>query len=98
MIIVLGSVVARPESFEALRKASLEHVQRSRAEPGCLSHAVHVDSENPLKLVFVEKWSDAAALGLHFKIKGSIDFAGQARALSAGAPVIEIFEAVAVRV
>ncbi len=97
MIIVLGSIVARPDTLEALRKASLEHVHRSRTEPGCVSHAVHVDSENPLKLVFVEKWKDAAALAAHFKVKGSIDFVGQARALGAEAPVIEIFEATPVR-
>jgi len=93
MIIVLGHVVARSETFAALRKESLEHVKRSRSEPGCLVHAVHVDAENPLKLVFVEKWADAAALAAHFKVKGSIDFVGKARALGAEAPVIEIFEA-----
>lgn len=93
MIIVLGSVVARPDGFEALRAISLEHVRRSRSEPGCIVHGVHVDSENQLKLVFVEKWKDAAALAAHFKVKSSIDFAGQARELAAEAPVIEIFDA-----
>ena len=92
MIIVLGSIVARSDTFEALRKASLEHVHRSRAEPGCIAHSVHVDSENPLKLVFVEKWKDASALATHFRVKGSIDFVGKARELGAEAPVIEIFE------
>jgi len=93
MIIVLGSIVARPDTFEALRKASLEHVHRSRTEAGCIAHAVHVDSENPLKLVFVEKWKDAAALAAHFKVKGSIDFVGHARQFGAEAPTIEIFDA-----
>ncbi len=93
MIIVLGSIVAKPDTLPALLKASQEHVDRSRTEPGCISHAVHVDHENPLKLVFVEKWADAAALATHFRVKGSIDFVGQARTLAASAPVIEIFEA-----
>lgn len=93
MIIVLGSVVARTDTFDALRKAGIEHVHRSRSEPGCISHAVHVDSENPLKLVFVEKWQDPAALAAHFKVKGSIEFVGKARELAAEVPVIEIFDA-----
>jgi quinol monooxygenase YgiN len=71
----------------------MEHVQRSRTELGCVAHAVHTDSENPLKLVFVEKWTDAVALAAHFKVKGSIDFVNRARELAAGAPAIEIFEA-----
>jgi quinol monooxygenase YgiN len=93
MIIVLGSILARAETLTALLKISLEHVHRSRAEPGCIAHDVHVDHENPLRLVFVEKWRDAAALATHFKVQASIDFVGQARDLAASAPVIEIFSA-----
>lgn len=93
MIIVLGSVTAKADSLQTLLKVSLEHVHRSRTEPGCISHDVHIDHENPLRLVFVEKWSDAQALGAHFKVKGSIDFVTQVRTLAASAPVIEIFSA-----
>ena len=52
MIVVTGSVTARADSFDEVRKLSLEHVHRSRTEPGCISHAVHVDCENPQRLVF----------------------------------------------
>ena len=61
MIIVTGSIVARPEAFEELLSLCLEHVRRSRTEPGCRSHAVHRDAENPLRLVFFEEWDDRAA-------------------------------------
>lgn len=97
MIIVLGSIVAKPDSFEALRRNGLEHVHRSRAEPGCLYHSMQVDAENPMKLVFVEKWKDAAALVAHFKVKGSIDFVTDARKLAAEPPVIEIYESSTVK-
>ena len=43
-------------------------MHRSRKEPGCISHAVHVDCENPLRLVFVEQWADRAALLAHFAV------------------------------
>jgi quinol monooxygenase YgiN len=52
MIIITGSVTGTPETIDELLAASLEHVRRSRAEPGCISHAVHRDVENPLRLVF----------------------------------------------
>ena len=55
MIIVTGSVTARPDSFEELRQASLDHVRRSRTEPGCISHSVQVDCEDPMRLFFFER-------------------------------------------
>lgn len=61
MILVTGSVVAREDSFDDVRRLSLEHVHRSRHEPGCISHAVHIDCEDPLRLVFVEQWTDRTA-------------------------------------
>jgi quinol monooxygenase YgiN len=67
MILVTGSVTARDDSFDEVRRLRLEHVCRSRAEPGCLSHAVHVDCENPLRLVFVEQWADRASLATAFR-------------------------------
>lgn len=70
MIIVTGSVTARPGSFEALLEASLAHVHRSRTEDGCISHAVRIDSEDPMKLVFFEEWRDLAALKAHFTTPG----------------------------
>ena len=62
MILVTGSVTARPETFDEVSEISLEHAHRSRTEPGCISHAVHVDCENPLRLVFIEQWADRAVL------------------------------------
>ena len=66
MIVVTGSVTAEPDTFDEVLRLSLEHVHRSRKEPGCISHAVHVDCENPQKLVFLEQWADRAALLAHF--------------------------------
>jgi quinol monooxygenase YgiN len=55
MIVVTGSVTAREDSLDKVRELSLEHVHRSRKEPGCIAHAVHVDCEYPLRLVFIEQ-------------------------------------------
>src|SRR5450432_2599256 len=92
MIVVTGSVMAREDSLGEVRKLSLEHVHRSRAEPGCLSHAVHVDCENPLRLVFVEQWESVAALQAHFALAASRDFARNLRPL-AEKVTLEIYDA-----
>ena len=93
MIVVTGSVTARQDSFDEVRKLSLTHVHRSRAEPGCISHAVHVDCENPLRLVFIEQWADRAALLAHFAVPASRNFVRALQPLASGDTTIEIYEA-----
>jgi quinol monooxygenase YgiN len=93
MIVVTGSVTARQDSFEEVRKLSLEHVHRSRGEPGCISHAVHVDCENPLRLVFFEQWADRAALLEHFAVPASREFVKSLQTLATSATTIELYDA-----
>ena len=93
MIVVTGSVATRQDTFEEARRLSLEHVHRSRGEPGCISHAVHVDCENPLRLVFIEQWADRAALLAHFAVPASRDFVRALQPLAAAASTIELYDA-----
>src|SRR6266567_5923267 len=93
MIVVTGSVTTRPETFDEARRLSLEHVHRSRQEPGCISHAVHVDCENPLRLVFFEQWADLAALAAHFAVSASGEFVRALRSLTTGATTLELYDA-----
>lgn len=93
MILVTGSVVARPETLDEIRRLSLDHVHRSRTEPGCISHAVHVDCDNPLRLVFIEQWADRDALLAHFAVPASREFVRALRPLAAAATSIEIYDA-----
>ena len=93
MIIVLGGIVARSDSIDEALQVSLEHVHRSRLEPGCLLHSVHRDVEDPLHLVFVENWVDRAALDAHFVVPESRSFVKALRGLAASATAMEIYEA-----
>jgi quinol monooxygenase YgiN len=93
MIVVTGSVTARQDSFDEVRRLSLEHVDRSRGGPGCVSHAVHVDCENPLRLVFFEQWADRATLLAHFAVPASRDFVKSLQSLAAAATTIELYDA-----
>jgi len=81
MILVTGGIVAWPETFDEVLRLSRDHVARSRLEPGCVSHAVHVDADNPLRLFFFEEWADAAALRAHFAVPESRQFVRAIRAL-----------------
>src|SRR5271154_2583060 len=93
MIVVTGSVTARGDTFNEVQALSLEHVHRSRAEPGCISHAVHVDCENPLRLVFIEQWADRAALAKHFAVPASRQFVSALQPLAAAAATLELYDA-----
>jgi quinol monooxygenase YgiN len=93
MIVVTGSVTTRADSFDEARRLSLAHVHRSRQEQGCISHAVHVDCENPLRLVFIEQWANRAALADHFAVPASRDFVRALQPLAAASPTIEIYDA-----
>ncbi len=90
MILVTGSILARDDTVGEL---SLEHVQRSRQEPGCLSHAVHRDVEEPLRLIFVETWESREALAVHFRVPGSREFVAAAAKLAAGPPSLAVYDA-----
>lgn len=90
MLVVTGSVTARPDTFETLLEAALAHTHRSRTEPGCVSQAAHIDCENPLRLFFYEEWADRAALDLHFAQPGSLDFMKTVRELAASSTPVKI--------
>lgn len=93
MILVLGSAVAKEGALAEMLALSLEHVTRSRGEPGCISHAVHIDAENPNKLVFVEQWQHESALQDHFRVPASRAFAKAMSGLASAPPQLAVFQA-----
>jgi len=96
-VLVTGSIRSRPECIDELLALSLEHVGRSRSEPGCISYAVHRDLEDQLRLVFVEEWADREALLAHFAVPASRAFVKAARACAMGAPAMALYEVDALR-
>jgi len=93
VIIVTGSVVARPEAYDELLALCREHVERSRSEPGCISHAVYRDVDEPMRLVFFERWESREALATHFDVPASGAFVNAARDLTSEAPTLQIYTA-----
>jgi quinol monooxygenase YgiN len=93
VIIVTGSVRARPDAIDEMVRLGLEHVRRSRLEPGCRLHSVHHDVEDANRLVFLEHWADRDALAAHFVVPASRAFAKALGNLAAEPPTLEIYEA-----
>jgi quinol monooxygenase YgiN len=92
MIIVTGSVKARPETLQEVLRLSLEHVHRSRLEPGCLMHSVHQDVEDANRVVFLEHWIDRDALTVHFGVPESRAFVRALNVHAAEPATLEIYE------
>jgi len=71
MILVIGTVTAKPDTIAEMLRVSTEHVHRSRQEPGCISHHVSIDADDPLTLHFTERWESMEALKTHFRVPES---------------------------
>jgi quinol monooxygenase YgiN len=93
VIIVTGLVKVRADALDRALEISLEHVHRSRTEPGCLVHSVHQDVEDPLTLFFFEQWEDDGALTAHFAVPESLAFVTLLSELTAAPPVMTLYEA-----
>lgn len=93
MILVLGTARVSSGNEAAALALSLEHVHRSREEPGCISHNVSVDAEDKSKLVFVEYWNDMPALLTHFSLEASKGFVRELTSMLSGPPEMKIYKA-----
>lgn len=97
MIVVTGTVTAKPETLEEILRVSLEHMHRSRKEPGCISHDVAIDAENPLRLMFTERWENAEALKAHFAVPASRTMFKTLQSLAADPGSMQVYEAEQIR-
>ena len=93
MIVVFGNVQVAPQHMQQARQIAKQHVERSRAEPGCISHAFYEDPDRPNLLVFVEEWESEHALKQHFAVPASATFGKQMGALAASRPHIRLLHA-----
>ena len=92
MIVITGSAILKPETREAAIALGIEHSVRSRAEPGCIAHNVHIDAEDARRLVFLELWADLAAVKTHFAVPASGAFVRDLGGMTKGAPDMRIFD------
>lgn len=66
-VTVIATLEARPGRVEELWALCLGLLEPTRAEPGCIVYEVFSSAEHPSRIVFVERWSSAAALDTHLQ-------------------------------
>lgn len=93
MNIVTGTLHVRPDTLADVLAPSRGHVRRSRAERGCLEHGVAIDADDPLRLVFFERWADPEAIGTHLKMPASRGFGKAVAALVDQPSTLAMFDA-----
>ncbi len=93
MIIISASLTVSPAQRDEIIALCSEHSTRSRAEPGCISHHIHADCEDPARLFVHEEWQDEAAVAAHFAIPESGEFVKRLTALVGAQPEMVIYRA-----
>ena len=68
MIAVLGTFRLPPENVAAALPLMAEVIAQTLAEPGCLAYSYAQDIADPGLFHVAERWTDRAALDLHFQI------------------------------
>lgn len=95
MIAVIAKVPVQPEKKEE----ALEEVKKLMAEvakeEGTLYYTLNIDTNNPNTLVFLERYTDMAALGVHGSTPHFKKFMEKAMTFAAGAPEITVLEEIA---
>lgn len=67
MIYVIATLTVKPETRAELIAAAKQSIAATRKEPGNISYDMHESVTDPSRIVFVEEWEDADALGAHGK-------------------------------
>ena len=97
MILVTGTVTASADTIAEMLRVSTEHVHRSRKEPGCISHHVSIDADDPLTLHFTERWESVEALKAHFRVPESRAMWKRLQEVAAHPGAMHIYEADEIR-
>ena len=95
MIAVIAKVPVQPEKKED----ALEEVKKLMAEvakeEGTLYYTLNIDQKDPNTLIFLERYMDMAALGVHGGTPHFKAFMEKAMGFAAGAPEITVLEELA---
>ena len=76
-VTLIGVVVAKNETREALRRILTEQVAPTRREPGCINYDFHVDENDPNVFMFYENWRTKADLDAHLKMPHLVPLFGR---------------------
>lgn len=66
MILITATVQIKPEFWAEAIALAQDHVEKSRTEPGCISHNWYQHPEQEHTLFFYEQWQDQESINSHF--------------------------------
>lgn len=93
MTVLTAYVRLRPETVTPALEACRTVRAASLQEHGCESYDFFQSPDDPTSVVFVEEWSDKAALDAHFQQEAFQNFFATMSQLWQNEPDIRIFEA-----
>ncbi|TFV63306.1 UNVERIFIED_ORG: antibiotic biosynthesis monooxygenase [Bacillus sp. AZ43] len=73
-VVVVATIVPKPDQVDAVREAILAAVPKVHAEPGCERYALH---EGDGRFVMVERWESPEALKAHGRAEALTTLGGQ---------------------
>jgi quinol monooxygenase YgiN len=91
--VLVATITPKPDQMDAAIAALKELIPAVHDEDGCERYALH---RGPDRLVFIEKWRDMATLGAHGSGPNIAKLGEKLAGLTAGAPDIQVLEAVPV--
>jgi quinol monooxygenase YgiN len=90
VIYVVATLTVKPEMRAELIAAAKDCIAGTRQEPGNVAYDLHESVTDPSRMVFVEQWENAEALGPHSKTEHFKAFGRAAAKCLAAPPKIEI--------
>lgn len=71
MVILQGAFTLNPEDRDRFIAASIEGMEASRAEDGCLEYVMAADPVDPARVVLAERWESNEHLQRHLENIGA---------------------------
>jgi quinol monooxygenase YgiN len=90
VIYVVATLTIKPEARAELIEGAKACIAETRKEPGNISYDMHESVTDPTRMVFVEQWDNAEALGPHGKSDHMKAFGRIAVKCLAAPPKIEV--------
>jgi quinol monooxygenase YgiN len=92
MIAVIAKIPVKPDAKDEAIEEVKALMAKVAEEEGTLHYTVNIDKNNPDTLVFIERYKDMDALGVHGSTPYFQEFMGKSMSFTAGPPEIVVLD------
>lgn len=92
MIIVMAKLSVKPEKKTELLKLAKGVMATTQKEEGCVSYVLYDNPHDPGGCMFVEEWTDKAALIRHSTAPHILEWRQQSAGFLSGKTTLKIYE------